>query len=131
MLEQIHIPKLVSVVKEKLANRHEEAWSKDLKKNLHDVMSLGVGTELLITPDTTLLLELYDIKKGDRGKAIFHHKAKNLDALKLLSIVLLIIRGYSCFYTDTYYSWVLLLLALSFLSKIGSVSVCWIVGFVI
>ncbi|KAK3160017.1 hypothetical protein QOZ80_1BG0054200 [Eleusine coracana subsp. coracana] len=74
ILEQIHVPKLVSVVKEKLANRHEEAWSKDLKKHLHDVMSLGVGTELLITPDTTLLLELYDIKKGDRGKAIFHHK---------------------------------------------------------
>ncbi|KAF8672572.1 hypothetical protein HU200_049258 [Digitaria exilis] len=75
ILEQIHVKKLVSVVKEKLANRQEEAsWTKDLKKHLHDVMSLGVGTELLITPDTTLLLELYDIKKGDRGKAIFHHK---------------------------------------------------------
>lgn len=65
----------MSVVKEKLSNRQEEAsWSNDIKKHLHDVMSLGVGTELLITPDTTLLLELYDIKKGDRGKAIFHHK---------------------------------------------------------
>jgi len=86
ILEKIHVPKLVSVVKEKFANRQEEApWTKDLKKHLHDVMSLGVGTELLITPDTTLLLELYDIKKGDRGKAIFHHKAKNLDALKLLA----------------------------------------------
>ncbi|GJN37807.1 hypothetical protein PR202_gb26798 [Eleusine coracana subsp. coracana] len=42
ILEQIHVPKLVSVVKEKLANRHEEAWSKDLKKHLHDVMSLGL-----------------------------------------------------------------------------------------
>jgi hypothetical protein len=49
-------------------------------------MSLGVGTELLITPDTTLLLELYNIKKGDRGKAIIHHKAKHLDALKLFGI---------------------------------------------
>ncbi|CAO2203048.1 unnamed protein product [Urochloa humidicola] len=75
ILEKIHVPKLVSVVKEKLANRQEEAsWTKDLKKHLHDIMSLGVGTELLITPDTALLLELYDIKKGDRGKAILHHK---------------------------------------------------------
>ncbi|KAF8762200.1 hypothetical protein HU200_009750 [Digitaria exilis] len=91
ILEQIHVEKLVSVVKEKLANRQEEApWTKDLKKHLHDVMSLGIGTELLITPDTTLLLELYDIKKGDRGKAIFHHKAKNLDALKLFGIHLVI-----------------------------------------
>ena len=96
ILEKIHVPKLVSVVKEKFANRQEEApWTEDLKKHLHDVMSLGVGTELLITPDTTLLLELYDIKKGDRGKAIFHHKAKNLDALKLLGIHL-VICGYSC-----------------------------------
>jgi hypothetical protein len=95
-LEKIHVQKLVSVVKEKLANRHEEAsWTKDLKKHLHDIMSLGVGTELLITPNTTLLLELYDIKKGDRGKAIFHHKAKNLDALKLFGIQL-VICGYSC-----------------------------------
>ena len=96
ILEKIHVQKLVSVVKEKLANRQEEApWTEDLKKHLHDVMSLGVGTELLITPDTTLLLELYDIKKGDRGKAIFHHKAKNLDALKLFGIHL-VICGYSC-----------------------------------
>jgi ethanolamine utilization cobalamin adenosyltransferase len=35
ILEQIHVQKLVSVVKEKLANRQEEAWSKDLKKHLH------------------------------------------------------------------------------------------------
>lgn len=86
-MEKINVDKLVSVVKEKLANRQEEAsWTKDLKKHLHDVMSLGVGTELLITPDTTLLLELFDIKKGNRGKAIFHHKAKHLDALKLFGI---------------------------------------------
>jgi hypothetical protein len=97
ILEQIHVEKLVSVVKEKLANRHEEPWSKDLKKHLYDVMSLGVGTEVLITPDTALLLELYDIKKGDRGKAIFHHKAKNLDALNLFGISLVIIHGYSCY----------------------------------
>jgi hypothetical protein len=96
-LEQIHVQNLVSVVKEKLANQQEEAWSKDLKKHLHDVMSLGVGTEVLITPDTTLLLELYDIKKGDRGKAIFHHKAKNLDALNLFGIPLVIIHGDSCY----------------------------------
>jgi hypothetical protein len=49
-------------------------------------MSLGVGTELLITPDTTLLLELYNIKKGDQGKAIIHHKAKHLGALRLFGI---------------------------------------------
>lgn len=95
-MEKVNLNKLVSVVKEKLANRQEEAsWTKDLKKHLHDVMSLGVGTELLITPDTTLLLELFDIKKGNRGKAIFHHKAKNLDALKLFGIQL-VICGYSC-----------------------------------
>ncbi|KAL6890599.1 hypothetical protein ACP4OV_008854 [Aristida adscensionis] len=75
VLEQIHVDKLVSVVKEKLANRQEGVpWSNDIKKHLHNVMSIGVGTELLITPDTTLLLELYNIKKDDRGKAIFHHK---------------------------------------------------------
>lgn len=75
ILEKINVKKLVSVVKEKLANRQEEAsWTKDLKNHLHDVMSLGVGTEILITQDTTLLLELFDIKKGNRGKAIFHHE---------------------------------------------------------
>ncbi|KAJ1264520.1 hypothetical protein BS78_08G007500 [Paspalum vaginatum] len=75
ILEKINVQKLVCVVKEKLENRQEEAsWTKDWKKHLHDVMSLGIGMELLITPETTLLLELYDIKKGDRGKAIFHHK---------------------------------------------------------
>jgi hypothetical protein len=95
-LEKINVKKLVSVVKEKLANRQEEAsWTKDLKNHLHDVMSLGVGTEILITPDTTLLLELFDIKKGNRGKAIFHHEAKNLDALNLFGIQL-VICGYSC-----------------------------------
>lgn len=67
--------KLVAVVKEKLSNRREGVpWSNDLKRQLHDVMSLGVGTELLVTPDTILLLELYNIKKGERGKAIIHHK---------------------------------------------------------
>ncbi|CAD6205413.1 unnamed protein product [Miscanthus lutarioriparius] len=91
ILEKINVNKLVSVVKEKLANRQEEAsWTKDLKKHLHDVMSLGVGTEILITPDTTLLLELFDIKKGNRGKAMFHHEAKNLDALNLFGIQLVI-----------------------------------------
>ncbi|KAM0872410.1 hypothetical protein ACQ4PT_038749 [Festuca glaucescens] len=75
ILEQLHVQKLVAAVKEKLSSRQEGVpWSNDLKRHLHDVMSLGVGTELLITPDTTLLLELYNIKKGDRGKAIIHHK---------------------------------------------------------
>ncbi|EEC70322.1 hypothetical protein OsI_01191 [Oryza sativa Indica Group] len=74
ILEQLHVQKLVAVVKEKLSNRQEVSWSNDIKRHLHDVMSLGVGTELLITPDTTLLLELYNLKKGDRGKAIFRHK---------------------------------------------------------
>ncbi|WVZ88131.1 hypothetical protein U9M48_034681 [Paspalum notatum var. saurae] len=87
ILEKINVQKVLCVVKEKLENRQEEAsWTKDWKKHFHDVVSLGIGTELLITPDTTLLLELYDIKKGNRGKAIFHHKAKNLDALKLFGI---------------------------------------------
>ncbi|KAM0872408.1 hypothetical protein ACQ4PT_038749 [Festuca glaucescens] len=86
ILEQLHVQKLVAAVKEKLSSRQEGVpWSNDLKRHLHDVMSLGVGTELLITPDTTLLLELYNIKKGDRGKAIIHHKAKHLDALKLFA----------------------------------------------
>uniref|UniRef100_A0A0E0MTZ3 Uncharacterized protein n=1 Tax=Oryza rufipogon TaxID=4529 RepID=A0A0E0MTZ3_ORYRU len=79
ILEQLHVQKLVAVVKEKLSNRQEVSWSNDIKRHLHDVMSLGVGTELLITPDTTLLLELYNLKKGDRGKAIFRHKANYLD----------------------------------------------------
>lgn len=75
ILEQLHVKKLVEVVKEKLSNRQEGVpWTNDLKRQLHDVMSLGVGTELLITPDTTLLLELYNIKKGERGKAIINHK---------------------------------------------------------
>ncbi|KAK1663919.1 hypothetical protein QYE76_052078 [Lolium multiflorum] len=75
ILEQLHVQKLVAAVKDKLSSRQEGVpWSNDLKRHLHQVMSLGVGTELLITPDTTLLLELYNIKKGDRGKAIIHHK---------------------------------------------------------
>ncbi|KAG8052529.1 hypothetical protein GUJ93_ZPchr0001g30619 [Zizania palustris] len=74
ILEQLHVQKLTAVVKEKLSNRQEVSWSNDFKKHLHNVMSLGIGTELLITPDTTFLLELYNLKKGDRGKAIFRHK---------------------------------------------------------
>uniref|UniRef100_A0A0E0C004 Protein TRIGALACTOSYLDIACYLGLYCEROL 4, chloroplastic n=1 Tax=Oryza meridionalis TaxID=40149 RepID=A0A0E0C004_9ORYZ len=38
ILEQLHVQKLVAVVKEKLSNRQDVSWSNDIKRHLHDVM---------------------------------------------------------------------------------------------
>ncbi|XP_072976415.1 protein TRIGALACTOSYLDIACYLGLYCEROL 4, chloroplastic [Typha angustifolia] len=75
VLEQFHIQKLVSFVTERVPNCLEEtSWPKTIMRNIRDIISLGFGTELLVTPDSTLLLETYNITKESRGKAIYHHK---------------------------------------------------------
>lgn len=41
---------------------------------MSDIFSFGLGTEIFVTPDSSVLLEAYNVKKGTRSKAIFQHK---------------------------------------------------------
>ncbi|KAG1327590.1 protein TRIGALACTOSYLDIACYLGLYCEROL 4, chloroplastic [Cocos nucifera] len=75
VLGQFHIQKFVSIIKERASNHLEKtSWPKTIAKHMLDILSLGFGTEFLVTPDSSFLLEAYDVKKANRGKAIFHHK---------------------------------------------------------
>ncbi|XP_020108052.1 protein TRIGALACTOSYLDIACYLGLYCEROL 4, chloroplastic [Ananas comosus] len=75
ILEQFHVQKILSFLKGGLSNHVEEKSRHEIiKKHMHDVLSLGFGTELLITPDSTILVETYDVFKENRVKAIYHHK---------------------------------------------------------
>lgn len=75
VLEQFHIEKFLSIIKEHASNHLEKtSWPKTIVKHMHDILSLGFGTEFLVTPDCSFLLEAYNVKKGNRGKAIFHQK---------------------------------------------------------
>nr|CAD1833793.1 unnamed protein product [Ananas comosus var. bracteatus] len=67
ILEQFHVQKILSFLKGGLSNHVEEkSWHEIIKKHMHDVLSLGFGTELLITPDSTILVETYDVFKENR-----------------------------------------------------------------
>uniref|UniRef100_A0A0D3ELT4 Protein TRIGALACTOSYLDIACYLGLYCEROL 4, chloroplastic n=1 Tax=Oryza barthii TaxID=65489 RepID=A0A0D3ELT4_9ORYZ len=45
ILEQLHVQKLVAVVKEKLSNRQEVSWSNDIKRHLHDLPHQNITLE--------------------------------------------------------------------------------------
>lgn len=74
MLKQFHIPELMSILKERASDSFQERW-KSIRENMLNIVSIGFGTELFITHDSSLLLEAYNVKKGTRSKAVFQHKA--------------------------------------------------------
>ncbi|XP_039129654.1 protein TRIGALACTOSYLDIACYLGLYCEROL 4, chloroplastic-like [Dioscorea cayenensis subsp. rotundata] len=75
LLEQFHVQKIFSFIKEKASDHLNKAsWSKNIMSNIHDMFSFGLGTELWFPSDSSLLVETYNIKKGTRGKVIFNHE---------------------------------------------------------
>ncbi|KAJ0980016.1 hypothetical protein J5N97_015490 [Dioscorea zingiberensis] len=75
ILEQFHVRKIVAFIKEKASDQLKKtSWSENLMNHIHDMFSFGLGTEFWISPETSLLVETYNIMKGTRSKAIFHHE---------------------------------------------------------
>lgn len=75
VLEQFNVQNFMSLVKEHVSmNLDTMSWIKTISKHMNDLFSLGFGTEFLVTPDSSFLIESYNVKKKSRGKAIFQHK---------------------------------------------------------
>lgn len=79
MLGQFNFQKFVSSVKEgRLLQPSESSWLQGIGRRFSDksLYALGFSSELLITPDDTLLvsLEAYGDNKVPRKKAVFLHK---------------------------------------------------------
>ncbi|XP_057467710.1 protein TRIGALACTOSYLDIACYLGLYCEROL 4, chloroplastic-like [Actinidia eriantha] len=77
--EQFNLQKFVSVVKENgLTQPSESSWMKRIGRHLCDksFYALNFCSELLITPDDTVLLSIegYGDKKAARKKVVLHHK---------------------------------------------------------
>ncbi|RVX21771.1 Protein trigalactosyldiacylglycerol 4, chloroplastic [Vitis vinifera] len=82
LLGQFNFQKFVSSVKEgRLLQPSESSWLQGIGRRFSDksLYALGLSSELLITPDDTLLvsLEAYGDKKVPRKKAVFLHKFPN------------------------------------------------------
>lgn len=70
--------KILSLIKERASNRLDKiSWLKRLGEQMVDICTLGFGTEFFMTPDSSLLLETYNVRKGTRGKAVFYQKFSN------------------------------------------------------
>jgi hypothetical protein len=81
LLGQFNFQKMVSSVKESGETPNSAStWLKTIGKHLRDksLYVLGFSSELLLTPDDTLLLSFDSYTFGDnkpsRKKAILHHK---------------------------------------------------------
>lgn len=86
IMEQFHLQKFVTRVKKQASENlgsssgssRALSWIRNLGTSALDVYHLGFGTELSVTPDSSVLLEAYgDGKdgKGHRSKAVFTQKA--------------------------------------------------------
>ncbi|KAG0501658.1 hypothetical protein HPP92_001730 [Vanilla planifolia] len=75
LLEQFKIQRFVVWLQE-TASDHVQNTSlpKAIMGKIIDFFSLGFGTELLITPESSLQLEMYNVKESSRAKAVFHQK---------------------------------------------------------
>ncbi|CAL9037985.1 protein TRIGALACTOSYLDIACYLGLYCEROL 4, chloroplastic-like isoform X1 [Musa acuminata AAA Group] len=75
ILEQLDVQKISLLFKEFASNHGKEiSWPKIIFKHLLDIFSWGLGTEFLFTQNSSFLVEMYNVKKGNRGKAIFQQK---------------------------------------------------------
>lgn len=75
--------KLLSLVKEHASSQLERAsWLQNIGRHMSDIFSFGLGTEFFITPDSSVLLEAYNVNKGTRSKATFQHKVQSNQCLK-------------------------------------------------
>ncbi|RWV91460.1 hypothetical protein GW17_00046254 [Ensete ventricosum] len=88
ILEQLDVQKFSLLFKEFASNHVKEiSWPKTIFKHLLDIFSWGLGTEFLFTQSSSFLVEMYNIKKGNRGKAIFQQKASHMYLPILLNFV--------------------------------------------
>ncbi|WOL00257.1 protein TRIGALACTOSYLDIACYLGLYCEROL 4, chloroplastic [Canna indica] len=77
ILQQLDVEKIFPLFKEFSSNHLKEiSWPKTICRHLLDIFSWGLGTEFLLTQDSSFLVEMYNVKKGNRGKAIFHQKLR-------------------------------------------------------
>ncbi|KAL0919045.1 hypothetical protein M5K25_011113 [Dendrobium thyrsiflorum] len=75
VLEQFNLQNFVASLKENASNNLEDmSLPMTVARNIIEFLSLGCGSELLISPESSLLFEIYNDKKGSRGKAVFLHK---------------------------------------------------------
>lgn len=77
----------ISLLFKEFASNHgkEISWPKTILKHLLDIFSWGLGTEFLFTQNSSFLVEMYNVKKGNRGKSIFQQKASHMYLLILLN----------------------------------------------
>ncbi|XP_065021675.1 protein TRIGALACTOSYLDIACYLGLYCEROL 4, chloroplastic isoform X2 [Musa acuminata AAA Group] len=75
IMDQLDVQKISLLFKEFASNHGKEiSWPKIIFKHLLDIFSWGLGTEFLFTQNSSFLVEMYNVKKGNRGKAIFQQK---------------------------------------------------------
>ncbi|WOL10222.1 protein TRIGALACTOSYLDIACYLGLYCEROL 4, chloroplastic [Canna indica] len=74
VLQQLDMQKFLSLFKEFASDHLKQiSWHKTINHFL-GMFSWGLGTEFMLTLDSSLLVEMYNVKEGNRGKAIFHQK---------------------------------------------------------
>ncbi|CAA6668880.1 unnamed protein product [Spirodela intermedia] len=85
IMEQFHLQKFVTRVKQQASEKVDSpggssralSWIRNLGTSALDVYHLGFGTEISVTPESSVLVEAYgDSKdgKGHRNKAVFTQK---------------------------------------------------------
>ncbi|XP_042394608.1 protein TRIGALACTOSYLDIACYLGLYCEROL 4, chloroplastic-like [Zingiber officinale] len=77
ILQQINVQKFLPFIKEISANHLKEIpWPKTICKHFAQIFSWGLGTEFLLTQDSSFLVEFYNVQKNTRGKAVFNQKLR-------------------------------------------------------
>lgn len=78
LMDRLHLSKFLKMMKEEGSDsmRKGFSWFRDVGRKLVDTCSVGFGSEILATPDTSLSIETYmkNEEKVDRSKAVLHHK---------------------------------------------------------
>lgn len=82
LLGQFNVQKFVSSIRENgLLQLSDSSWLQSIRRHLGNksLYALGYCSELLVTPDDTVLLglEAYGDNKTPRKKVVFHHKFPN------------------------------------------------------
>lgn len=78
LMVRLHLCKFLKMMKEEGSDstRKGLSWFRDVGRKLVDTCSVGFGSEILATPDTSSSIETYmkNEEKVDRTKAVLHHK---------------------------------------------------------
>ncbi|KAK8947128.1 hypothetical protein KSP39_PZI007178 [Platanthera zijinensis] len=77
VLEQFNLQNFLASLKETTSSNLEDTlFPKIIARNVLKFLSLGCGTEFFITPESSVLFEAYNDKRGSRGKSVFLHKSQ-------------------------------------------------------